>query len=136
MKKYIIPSIFVAFFIFPNLIWAVTCDDTNIQSKSKVDQRAILDACNAEIVQWQKVLDDTTIKKNTLQGDVTTLNAQIAKATSEIKQRNITLTDLTAEINQKINNISSLEARLENDKSLLANLIKKKSQNDFTLIIF
>lgn len=41
----------------------------------------------AEIAEWQKVLDETRAKKNTLQGDVTSLNALIKKAEAEIKQR-------------------------------------------------
>jgi peptidoglycan hydrolase CwlO-like protein len=82
------------------------------------------------------VLDTTKAKKNTLQGDVTILNAQIAKAETEIKQRNITVATLTKEINAKVANISSLEARIESDKKLLANLLKKKSQNEVEPIFY
>ena len=67
---------------------------------------------------------------------MTILNAQIAKATSEIKQRNITVSTLTSEIKQKVANISSLEARINSDKNLLANLLKKKDQNEFQSIYY
>ncbi len=94
------------------------------------------DALQEEIAEWQKVLDETRAKKNTLQGDVTILDAQIAKAQSEIKQRNITVTTLTEQINQKQANISSLEARIANDKQLLGNLLKKKSQNELEPVYY
>ena len=62
------------------------------------EQRAVLqaeyDQLQTEIASWQKVLDDTRAKKNTLTGDVTALNAQIAKAQKEIQQRTITITTL------------------------------------------
>lgn len=98
--------------------------------------QAEYDALQKEIAEWQKVLDETKAKKNTLQGDVTILNAQIAKAEKEIKQRNITVTTLTKEISQKVANISSLEARIDNNKNLLANLIKKKNQNEAEPIFY
>ena len=60
------------------------------------EQRAALqaqyDQLQIEIAQWQKVLDETRVKKNTLQGDVTLLDAQIKKAETEIRQRNGTVT--------------------------------------------
>lgn len=94
------------------------------------------DQLQKEIAEWQKVLDETKAKKNTLQGDVTTLNAQIAKAQAEIKQRNVTVTTLTEQINQKKANISLLENKINNDKKLLANLLKKKDQNEVQPIFY
>jgi peptidoglycan hydrolase CwlO-like protein len=94
------------------------------------------DQLQKEIAEWQKVLDETKAKKNTLQGDVTALNAQIAKAQGEIKQRTITVTNLTDQINQKKANITALEARIQNDKAILANLLKKKDQNEVEPIFY
>lgn len=89
-----------------------------------------------EIAEWQKVLDETKVKKNTLQGDVSILNAQIAKAEKEIKQRNITVSTLTTEISEKAANISQLEKRIENNTNLLSSLIKKKDQNEVEPIFY
>ena len=94
------------------------------------------DQLQKEIAEWQKVLDETKAKKNTLQGDVSVLNAQIAKAQSEIKQRTITVTNLTDQINQKKANITALEARIQNNKAILANLLKKKDQNEVESIFY
>lgn len=95
-----------------------------------------LKSLEKEIAEWQKVLDETKAKKNTLQGDVTILNAEIAKAEKEIKQRGITVSGLTSEINKKVSNIKSLEERIDNNKSLLANLLKKKDQNEVESIFY
>lgn len=90
----------------------------------------------AEIAELQKNLDTLLVQKNTLKGDVTILSAQIAKAETEIKQRNLTVSTLNKEINQKTANISALEQRILNNKALLANLLKKKNENEVEPIFY
>src|ERR1051325_7907746 len=63
--------------------------------------QAQYDQLQKEIEQYQKIINDTRAKANTIQGDVTILNAQIAKAQAEINQRNSTIATLAASINQK-----------------------------------
>ena len=96
------------------------------------EQRAALqaeyDQLQTEIASWQKILDDTKAKKNTLTGDVTALNAQIAKAQKEIKQRSITITTLGSEINQKTAAIKTLEQRLVAGQEALAKLMRQKNE--------
>ncbi len=109
------------------------------QSLSTADRarlQAEYDQLQKEIAEWQKVLDETRAKKNTLQGDVSLLNAQIEQATREIKQRNVKITTLNDDIKQKTVVISSLEKRINDDKVLLANLIKKKDQNEVQPIFY
>lgn len=77
-----------------------------------------------EIAQWQSILDDTQLKKNSLQGDVTLLNAQIKKAESEIKQRNLTITSLTAEINARSAKIRTLDERVVRGQESLAAMLR------------
>ena len=86
--------------------------------------QAQYDELQQEIVQWQQILDDTQTKKNSLQGDVTALNALIKKATAEIKQRNITITTLANEINKKNQTIGVLEAKLADGKLSLAHMLR------------
>jgi peptidoglycan hydrolase CwlO-like protein len=134
MKKIITVILFLSFFVFWLDTPATFSQALSVQEKARLQSE--YDALQKEIAEWQKVLDETKAKKNTLQGDVTILNAQIAKAEKEIKQRGITVTNLNSEINQKTKNISSLEARIENDKDLLANLLKKKDQNEAEPIFY
>jgi septal ring factor EnvC (AmiA/AmiB activator) len=74
------------------------------------------------------VLDDTRAKKNTLQGDVTTLDAQIKKAETEIKQRNVTISTLGSEIQEKTAHIQTLESKLDAGHESLAKLLREKNE--------
>lgn len=94
--------------------------------------QAEYDALQKEIAQWQKVLDETRAKKNTIQGDVTALDAQIKKAQAEIKQRNGTISRLITEISQKSSHIASLEARIEDGRDSLAKLLRQKNEVENT----
>lgn len=134
MKKFVTVILILIFAVF--LINTDTTSSQALSTQERARLEAEYDALQKEIVEWQKVLDETKAKKNTLQGDVTILNAQIVKAEKEIKQRNITVTTLNTEIKRKIANITSLEARIENNRNLLANLLKKKEQNEIEPIYF
>jgi peptidoglycan hydrolase CwlO-like protein len=98
------------------------------------EQRAQLqaqyDQLQAEIAQWQSVLDDTRAKKNSLQGDVTALNAQIAKAQAEIKQRGLTIATLGDQIQKKTATIQTLEQQLESGHESLAKLLRQKNETE------
>lgn len=101
-----------------------------LTDQEKAQLRVEYDQLQAEIQQWQQVLDDTRAKKSSLQGDVTALNAQIAKAEAEIKQRNNTITTLAGEINQKTQIISDLEAKIERGQESLAKLMRQKHESE------
>jgi peptidoglycan hydrolase CwlO-like protein len=134
MKKFITVILILFFGTFLGHTFTVSSQSLSAQERERLQTQ--YNQLQTEIAEWQKVLDETKVKKNTLQGDVTILNAQIAKATSEIKQRNITVNTLAGEIKLKAANISSLEARINSDKNLLANLLKKKDQNEFQSIYY
>ena len=92
------------------------------------EERARLEAqyqeIQKEIAQWQSILDDTQLKKNSLQGDVTMLNAQIKKAEAEIKQRSITISNLNAEINARSTKIKNLDQRIVRGQESLASMLQ------------
>lgn len=83
-----------------------------------------------EIAEWQKVLDETRAKKNTLQGDVTSLNALIKKAEAEIRQRGVSISKLSDEIKRKTELISSYEERLKRGRESLAEMLRKQQEAD------
>lgn len=88
-----------------------------------------------EIAGWQAVLDATRVKKNTLQGDVTLLNAEIAKAEAQIKQKNLAIGKLGKEIQLKTARINELSSRIEDGKESLASFIRKQDHiDDLSLI--
>jgi peptidoglycan hydrolase CwlO-like protein len=100
------------------------------------DQRAALqaqyDELQAQIAQWQKVLDDTKAKKNSLTGDVSALTAQINKAQAEINQRNVVIRQLQDQITAKTQTVQTLEAQLQAGKDSLAKLLREKSEAETT----
>lgn len=102
----------------------------SLSESEKAKLRAEYDAIQKEIEQWQKVLDETRAKKNTLQGDVTALDAQIQKAQAEIKSRNNTIARLAGEINEKTKRIVTLESRLIDGHESLAKLMREKNENE------
>jgi peptidoglycan hydrolase CwlO-like protein len=136
--SFLLTMIFVVLnFIVLDLVYAQAKNcPSNMSSAECARLNNELNSLEKEIAEWQKVLDETKAKKNSLQGDVTILNAEIAKAEKEIKQRNIIVSNLNYEINKKISNINSLEERINNNKKLLANLIKNKSQNELEPIFY
>lgn len=115
-------GIFVAYSIPP------VAEAQGLTEEDKARLRAEYDQLQEEIAQWQRVLDETKAKKNTLQGDVTILNAQIKKAEAEIRQRTNTINTLAAEINEKARHIATLEERLEDGRESLAKLIREKHE--------
>lgn len=137
MKKFIIVILFFGFLWFGHQSFAESEDCPSSMSASECARlKAEYNDLQAEIADLQKNLDVLVSQKNTLKGDVSLLTAEITKAEKEIKQRAITLTTLNSEINQKLANISSLEKRIENNKNLLANLLKKKNQNEVEPIFY
>ena len=101
-----------------------------LSSEERERLQAEYDQLQEEIVQWQKVLNEAKAKKNTIQGDVSALNAQIKKAEAEIGQRNNVVARLAGEINEKQEHISELEDRLEQGRASLAKLMREKNYNE------
>lgn len=88
-----------------------------------------------EIAEWEQVLADTREKKNTLQGDVTLLNAQIKQAEAQIRQRNIAIGNLSTEIKQKSARITELVGKIDEGHESLASLMRRLNQiDDLTLV--
>lgn len=106
-----------------------------LTAEQKAALQAEYDQLQVEIAQWQKVLDETRAKKGTLQGDVKTLDAQIAKATAEIKQRNTTIATLGSEIQEKSAHISVLEASIESGQESLAKLLRQKNEVETSSLV-
>ena len=84
----------------------------------------------AEIAEWQKVLEETRSKKSTLQGDVTALNALIKKSEAEIKKRNVSIKGLADDIASKQGRITELEQKLDRSKDSLADMLRAQKQAD------
>lgn len=131
MRPFFLFSIAFAFFTVFALSGATSTAQAQFLSP---EERARLEAeyakIQAEIAEWQKVLDETRDKKNTLQGDVAALNALINKATAEIRQRNVAISRLSDEIALKEQNLEALEAKLGRGKASLAHILRIQNGAD------
>jgi peptidoglycan hydrolase CwlO-like protein len=101
-----------------------------LSDTDKARLQSQLDSLNAEITQWQGVIDQTKAKKASLQGDVTALTALIKKATAEIQARNISIKQLTDQIAAKQQSISALDDQLSRGKASLSQILRIKNQSD------
>src|SRR3989338_5209190 len=98
------------------------------------EERTVLqaqyDELQKEIAVQQQIIKDTQTKKNTLQGDVTVLNAQIKAAQAQIDAKNITIKQLSAQIAKKNVVIGQLSSRIERGKESLASILRQTQMLD------
>lgn len=98
------------------------------------EERAALqmqyDELQKEIAVQQQIIKDTQAKKNTLQGDVTLLNAQIKAAQAQIDAKNITIKQLAAQIVKKNTVIGQLSDRIARGKESLASVLRQTQMLD------
>ena len=87
--------------------------------------QAQYDELQKEIAVQQQIIKDTQAKKNTLQGDVTLLNAQIKAAQAQINAKNIAIKQLSAQIAKKNVVIGQLADRIERGKQTLASILRQ-----------
>lgn len=103
------------------------------------EERAVLQAQLAEyekeIAEQQQIIKETQAKKNTLQGDVTLLNAKIKAAQAQINAKNIAIKQLSAQIAKKNAVIGQLSERIERGKEALASILRQEDQLDRSSII-
>jgi len=83
-----------------------------------------------EIAVQQQIIKDTQAKKNTLQGDVTLLNAQIKAAQAQINAKNIVIKQLAAQIVKKNVVIGQLSGRIDRGKESLAAILRQTQMLD------
>ncbi len=121
-------------FVYADDVASQACPD-NISAAECADLKAQYAKLQTEIDSWQKVLTDTQVKKNSLQGDVTTLNAQIAKATAAIKQKTLAINGLSSQITTKNNHITQLVGKIGQGHESLAALLRHQNEIDSVSIV-
>ncbi len=128
--------IYIGVFWYTGSVPVPVAEAQVLSEEEKTKLQAELDRLQQEIDQWQGVLNETRAKKGTLQGDVTLLNAQIKKAETEIKQRNVTINTISNEIQQKTAHISTLENSLVRGHESLAKLLREKNETETRSLMF
>lgn len=129
-------SLYSAFFILLLLVggcvgaFTLSAHAQELSKEERAQLEAEYDKLQEEIAGWEKVLSDTRAKKNTLQGDVTLLNAQIAQAEAQIRQKNLAINKITSEIKVKNARISELSSRIDKGHDSLGSLLRAQNQVD------
>jgi membrane-bound lytic murein transglycosylase B len=108
---------------------SAVCDD-NVAGKTEEQLKADLALCNAEILQWQSVLSNTRDRVSTIDGDVKSLTAKIKAAEATIKAKNIAISQLGDDIDERNKKIQGLEFLIDEGKESLAQLIRRTNEID------
>ncbi|OHB04028.1 MAG: hypothetical protein A3B03_01055 [Candidatus Zambryskibacteria bacterium RIFCSPLOWO2_01_FULL_42_41] len=128
-------SFILGFLIVPNHSLAQSICTDQITGKNRDQLEAELEACNKEIEQWTKTLNETKNDSASFTRDITALTAKINAAQAKIKGKNIAITNLTKDIATKQSEISVLNTRLMNNKKAVADILRKTNDiNSYSLV--
>ncbi len=113
-----------------SLMPSFSAEAQELSAEERAQLEKEYDKLQSEINQWQQVLDLTRAKKNTIQGDVTALNAQIAQAEAQIKAKNIEIGKIGGQIKAKTARINELSGRIADGHESLASFVRRQDQID------
>jgi len=103
-------------------------------AETEVERRARLESelaqVEKEIQEQQVLLDEKSGERQSLERDVSLLEAQIKKAQLAIKQRNLTIAQIANDVVDREQAINSLDEKLVREKTSLAQLIRKTNEID------
>ncbi len=136
LKKFIV-GFFVPLFLFVFLFGGVVGllpSSVSAQTADQAAQRAQwekeLKDTEAEIAQWQSVLNASRNNTASLQNDAAILTAKINQAKAFIKQKNVEIAQLDQSIASKNKTITTLESKIETSQDSIADLIRKTNELD------
>src|SRR3989344_8324500 len=121
---------FVLLFALSSAFAVVSVQAQDLTPEERAVLQAQYDELQKEIAVQQQIIKDTQAKKNTLQGDVTLLNAQIKEAQAQINAKNIAIKQLSAQIQKKNVVIGELSERIERGKESLASVLRQTQMLD------
>ena len=126
-------SIFL--FLCPLLVVAVTCDDTNLDSKTDQELQAINDQCEKDKAALSASLADTQKQSATLQTGIANLTNNINKTQLDIKAKSVKIKQLGDSVVVKTKYIVQLSDRMNNIKNSIGKMLRDTySMDDSTVI--
>lgn len=130
-------TIFLGFFVLLGsagvVLYPAHAQDLTPEERAAL--QAQYDQLQKEIAAQQQIIADTQNKKNTLQGNVTLLNAQIKAAQAQIDAKNITIKQLGSQIANKNVVIGQLTNRIERGKESLAAMLRQTQMIDDSSVV-
>lgn len=122
MLKKIFLCLFFLSLTYTN-VYAVSCSD-NVEGKTDKQLQAILDQCDAEIVEQKKILENTQKQSSEIEKAIGEINYNINKTDLEIKARNAKIKQLGENIVAKKEYIGELSVRMVEIKKSISKMMK------------
>ena len=128
-------KVFIGVFLVAIAVYGGTALAQDLTPEERAALEAQYDELQREIAAQQQIIKDTQARKNTLQGDVTLLNAKIKAAQAQIDAKNIIIKQLSAQIVKKNAVIGQLSERIERGKESLASVLRQTQMlDDYSIV--
>lgn len=126
IKKFLTLLILLtAYSLLPTPLSAQSACTSDTSNKSRAELERELEACNLEIEQWTKTLNETKEQSASYSRDVAALTAKINAAQANIKAKNIAISNLSKDIAIKQSEIKTIEGRIDRSKRAIAEILRK-----------
>jgi hypothetical protein len=122
---------FVSFFLFfpKNTFSEVVCS-IDLEGKTDSELEISLQKCEQEIAEQEKLLEEKQKESVNIERDIDILGYKINKTQSDIRAKEIKITQLKGGIEEKKETIGQLNERAERTLSSISGLIKKTNELD------
>ncbi|MBI4114733.1 MAG: hypothetical protein HY445_02725 [Candidatus Niyogibacteria bacterium] len=118
----------------PFFLAAQTVDPSEVVGR-RSQLEAELAGLESQIEGYRGVIQEKQKERTTLERDIAILDAQIEKSRLEIRARTLTISKLIDSIGKKTQLIGDLEQKIENEKTSLAELLRKIYELDQTSLV-
>jgi peptidoglycan hydrolase CwlO-like protein len=124
----------VFLFAFPNRVLFAQKTPQQIAEEEERWKTELV-SIEADIANWQNILNNTKKGTASLQKEADILNAKINEAKAYIKARNIAIEKLKRDIDGKVKTIQTLEQKIENSQDSLSEILKKYNEmSSYTIV--
>lgn len=121
-------TLILVVFGFPAFVWGQV--DPSLVNTRKSELEETLKGYESQIAEYQNLVSKKQQESNSFKRDLEILNAKIASAKLAIKARDLTISKLNSEINQKSKNISVLGEEMAKTRSILSDFLRRIYEND------
>ncbi len=132
MKKSVFLVVFIIFSIMGGFFYVVNAETTEGRKRQL---EAELRDVEVEIQKQQQIVNQARNQTASIERDITILDAQIRGAELKIRAKEVSISQLGGDITKKTEYIGDLEARIENGRESLAELLRETNQQDETALI-
>lgn len=124
---------FTLFLLVAAALPAVVFSETAEERKARLEKE--LQAIEMQMIQSQRLLDAKSGERQSIERDLSIIDAEIDRAQYGIQARDIAITELTDQIGEKEEVIEILEDRLVRQRDSVSDLIRKTQEfDDFSLV--